>query len=113
MSQVPVEDVKRKSATSHEVCHSPEFKAFCQRFGIAHGLPHTKMVITLELDQLMMVEQTYQGSVEPPTKGIDTTHQHNKTWRTFLPNPRTPEECSLGVTEAVMQNRKPTESNDV
>lgn len=48
------------------VWKSPEFMAFCARFGIAWGLRTKKMVITLEVEGAMTVEQTYQATLEEP-----------------------------------------------
>ncbi len=48
-------------ATSHAVARSPEFRAFCQRFGIALDLPWRGMTIVLGTspDSMMSVTQEY------------------------------------------------------
>lgn len=45
---------------SNEVYTSPEFKAFCERFGIAWELRTRDMTIFLPFDGAMTVTQEYQ-----------------------------------------------------
>ena len=80
-------DTSVAHVTGFEVYRSPEFKAFCKRFGIAWGLPTKHMVITIEED-CMRVDQEYLAGEHggSPPGVIDTTSAHNVQWRTAIPN---------------------------
>lgn len=88
--------------TSHEVYRSDEFKAFCQRFGIAWELGTTELVIYIPNEGTLEVLQNYRPmSIRPgikffPVPGsaskdesksdvIETTTKHNQVVRTFQP----------------------------
>lgn len=59
-----LEKVKGQPVDTHEVYRSPEFRAFCERFGIAWSLLTRDMVIRLPDEGLMIVEQTYLATDE-------------------------------------------------
>lgn len=69
-----------------EVYQSEEFQAFCKKFGIAWELSTTRMVITIDFDEMLQVEQRYLPGDRKET--ADTTNCHNKVWRTRQPIPR-------------------------
>lgn len=74
--------------TLQEVYHSPEFKAFCARFGIAWGMPTMDLTIRLPFEGSMEVTQTYRGvdhgAADTP-QVVDTTTMHNEKYRTVRP----------------------------
>lgn len=75
--------------SGYEVYRSPEFKAFCKRFGVAWGLKTKALTIRLTED-LMTVTQEYVGEEARPGQRspfIDTTTAHNETFRTVMPRP--------------------------
>ncbi len=78
----------RDAVMAHELWPSPEFKAFCERFGIPWGgLRTTGLVVTIPLEGLVTVQHTYQASqVRADTPDtVDTTTTHNKVYRTSQP----------------------------
>lgn len=75
-------------AISRDVYHSDEFKAFCERFGIAWGLPTTKLTIVLDNEEVMRVTQEYNATnVTNKPRVIDTTTIHNEAYRTAIADP--------------------------
>lgn len=83
-------DPNRKPVDSNVVYRSPEFRALCEKFGIAWGLRTHTLVLRLPRDGVMTVEQEYQA-----TTSRDTTNQHNETWRTYAPGSDAPDEVLL------------------
>ena len=53
--------VAKKFPTSAEVLAWPEFKALCERLGVAHELPTTLLTIQLEMDEAVKIQQIYLG----------------------------------------------------
>lgn len=53
---------KRTVHQSHEVYLSPEFEAFCKRFGILWDLRTVNMTIELPVGEAMVIKQTYRGT---------------------------------------------------
>jgi hypothetical protein len=49
------------AVTGREVYHWPEFKALCERLGVARGLPTTSITITLPGDDVVVVTHDYLG----------------------------------------------------
>lgn len=49
-----------KKISGYEVYNSPEFVAFCDKFGIAHSLPTRSITITITEENLI-VDQSYIG----------------------------------------------------
>lgn len=77
----------RRAVDGFGVYRSEEFQEFCQKFGIAWDMRTTKLVITLEMDEIMMVEHIYQGSTKgiQPDEPIETTDKDNVKYRTSSP----------------------------
>lgn len=46
----------------------PEFKALCERLGIAHDLPTTKIVLEIEMDKPLYVSHTYRAVIQQQEK---------------------------------------------
>lgn len=78
---------------SYDLYHMPEFKALCERLGIAWDFRTLGLTIELgpDLDDLVKVTQSYRVADKCP-KGIpddpdiiDTTTQQNQEWRTKRP----------------------------
>lgn len=72
-NQVPDEFTGGPHAFSHVVYSSPEFKAFCKRFGIAWGLPTKDITIHIPDQGLMTVTQSYQARDHNPEVKPDAT----------------------------------------
>lgn len=68
-----------------DVYHSPEFKAFCERFGIAHGLPTTTVTIKISTEEMTVAQEYRTGEVKAP---VETTTLHNREVRTHAPPPK-------------------------
>lgn len=71
--------------TAYEVYKSPEFQAFCKRFGIAWDLATLDLVITFKRDSLLEVSQVYV--LRPEKDVVDTTNAHNREYETSVPKP--------------------------
>ncbi len=71
-------------ASGYEVYHSPEFKALCDRFGIAFELPTKVITITLTIDEAT-VSQTYPCFGDAKLLVVDTTTFQSKTYKTGKP----------------------------
>lgn len=72
----------------HDLYKLPEFKALCERIGIAWGLPTNGLVIEIpeDLDALVKITQTYQArSNSKADAPVETTDYHNERFRTFKP----------------------------
>ena len=76
----------KKHLYGRDVWLSPEFKAFCERFGIPHDLRTLDMTIRITMEE-MVVTQTYRGAEADPNKPVNTSNLHNKQWETKVPSP--------------------------
>lgn len=75
----------RRHVSGYEVYSSPEFRALCDRFGIAFDLRTVDITLKLTEDHFT-VTQTYRAS-KAMGDAIDTTNLHNKEFRTKEPRP--------------------------
>lgn len=74
--------------SGHDVYHWPEFRALCERLGIAWELRTTHLVIEVPCDGLVTVRHEYRaGERDGQPEIVDTTTLHNKTFRTGVPMP--------------------------
>ncbi len=64
----------REAVRSLDVVASPEWRAFCHRFGIP-DTPTRRIVITLDIADVMLVEHEYAASVSPDTPTAVTPQQ--------------------------------------
>lgn len=97
MDELPhmIHQSQRCHVSGLDVYHSKEFKALCERFGIAWGLPTKTITLTLNVDELI-VNHCYPGRVgegDDPTADrlntqVETTTLHNRRWKTFAPAAR-------------------------
>lgn len=65
-----------------DVYQSPEFQAFCKRFGIAHELQTMDMVLTITFKEGLVVTQTYRATEGPRPVTMETTTLHNDEYET-------------------------------
>lgn len=71
-----------KTTSSYDVYRSPEFVAFCRRFGIAHELGTRDLTIRLPFEGVLTVVHEYLPSQLERT---DTTTNHNNEYHTHIP----------------------------
>lgn len=69
---------------SYDVYHWPEFKAFAERLGLQYYLPSRSVRISMPFDGEVTIDHEYLA-MEPEEGIADTTTQHNKEFRTFIP----------------------------
>lgn len=82
-----------------EAYNSPEFRAFCAKYGIAWEL-HTKELCLLFTEDDLQVFQRYRPKARNP-KFVDTTNAHNKEFRTAVPS--TPPDVPVEVDKEVVK----------